>query len=545
MRSALRRIAAVGAALTLTASLAACGGDSTDEPAELGDKQVGAMADYTAGTAFTASEPLTFPLLYSDHPNYPLKEDWLLWQEITERTGVTLENTVVPMSDYSQKRSLLIGSGEAPLIISKTYPGEETAFVSSGAVLPVSQYLNLMPHFQQKVADWGMEADLDQLRQSDGEFYVLPGLHEEAWQDYTVAVRTDVMEDLGLQTPETWEDFREVLRAVKAENPDQYPMSDRFNDSAPAGALMNIVSMTYGTSAGWGYGNAQWDEAAGAYAFTGTSPEYKEFVTYMHSLVEEGLLDPESFTQDDDSAIQKLVSGDSFAISTNAQTLVNDYRPALQESVPGATVAKLPLPAGPAGSVVPGTTRLENGLMISSEALERDDFVAMMQFIDWLWYSDEGLELVKWGVEGTTYTKDGSSYTLADDIDYVGMNPDAPKHLQKDFGFAGGVFAYGGTTALLESTFSEEEKEFQALMKQKQELPLPPPAPLTDVEREQATLVETPLTDFVTQATLQFVLGERDLSDWDAYVAEAEAKGASTYIETVNEAQQRFATENG
>ena len=31
----------------------------------------------------------------------------------------------------------------------------------------------------------------------------------------------------------------------------------------------------------------------------------------------------------------------------------------------------------------------------------------MLQFVDWLYYSDEGLEFAKWGVEGTTYTKDG------------------------------------------------------------------------------------------------------------------------------------------
>ncbi|RCK69106.1 extracellular solute-binding protein [Desertihabitans brevis] len=543
----LKTMAASATAVLLAASLVACSGDGGGEEAvELGDKQRGAMTDYAVGTQFTATEPLTFAMLYNDHPNYPIKEDWLLWQEITERTGVTLEPTVVPLSDYSQKRSLLIGSGEAPLIMAKTYPGEETPFVSSGAILPVSDYLDLMPNFQAKVAEWGLEPNLEQLRQADGKFYVLPGLHENPWQDYTVAIRTDVMEDLGLETPQTWEDFRDVLRAIKAEHPDGYPMSDRFSETDPGGNLLNIVSMTYGTHAGWGYQNAQWDADQNAYVTTGTSPEYKEFVTFMHSLVEEGLLDPESFTQDDDTAISKFVSGKSYAISSNAQSLVNDYRGPLQDNVEGATVAKLPLPAGPAGNVISSGSKIENGIMISAAAAERDDFVAMMQFIDWLWYSPEGLELTKWGVEGVTYTKQGEGeYTLAEDVDYVGLNPGAPKHLQKDFGFAGGNFAYGGSTALLQSTFSEEELAFQAEMLKKDLLPLEPPYPFTDVEREQATLVETPLEDFVTQQTLQFILGQRDLAEWDAYVAEVEAKGAGQYLQLVNEAQQRFAEGNG
>lgn len=85
-----------------------------------------------------------------------------------------------------------------------------------------------------------------------------------------------------------------------------------------------------------------------------------------------------------------------------------------------------------------------------------------MQFIDWLFYSDAGQEFAKWGVEGVTFTKDATGKrVLTPDVDFVGLNPGAPKHLQKDFGFSGGNFAYGGSTELLNSTFSAEEQAFQ------------------------------------------------------------------------------------
>ena len=58
---------------------------------------------------------------------------------------------------------------------------------------------------------------------------------------------------------------------------------------------------------------------------------------------------------------------------------------------------------------IKGGTRLENGIMISKKARDSKNFVAMMQFIDWLWYSDEGQLFAKWGVEGTTYTKAAST----------------------------------------------------------------------------------------------------------------------------------------
>ncbi len=526
-------------------ALSACGGGDGggDAPADLTDKNVGAMAEYAVGEQFRATEPLSFSILYSDHEFYPSQDDWLLWTELEKRTNVTFDPVMVPRSDYEEKRSLVIGAGDAPMIIPKTYPGQEEPFVASGAILPVSDYLHLMPNFQAKVQEWGLEAHLDTLRQADGKFYLLPGLHEDVWQDYTLAMRTDVLAELGLQAPTTWDEVRDVLAAIKQAYPDSYPLSDREEGKI----LLNMVGMTFGTRAGtdWGYQNATWDTEAGEFVFTGTMPEYKAMIEYLNSLVADGLLDPETFTQDNDTAIQKLATDRAFAISTNAQLLVNDLRPAI-EGVPGATMQKITLPAGPAGNVINSESQLENGIMINADAVESENFVAMMQFIDWLWYSDEGQEFAKWGVEGVTYTTgaDGTR-VLADDVDYVGLNPDASKHLQKDFGFSGGVFAYGGSTDLLQSTFSEEELQFQALMEQKDKLPLPPPFPFTEAEREQATLNESALTDYVAQMTLQFILGQPPLSEWDAYVAELEGKGMGTYMDLVRTAHERYVAENG
>ncbi|WP_245657627.1 ABC transporter substrate-binding protein [Herbidospora mongoliensis] len=529
-------------------ALAGCG---TDEPEKKGDdlsaKRDGAMANFAVGTQFAATAPVSFSLLYNNHSFYPIKNDWLFWSELTKRTNTTLVPSVVPLSDYESKRSLMIGAGDAPLIIPKTYPGQETSFVASGAILPVSDYLDLMPNFKDKVAKWNLGPDLDTLRQSDGRFYLLPGLHEGYWVEYSLAMRTDILEELGLEIPTTWDELHTVLKAMKAKYPDQYPMSDRWGVPTPGGALLRVLGSQFGAPGGWAYQNATWDPKAQKFAFTGAMEQYKQALTYLHTLVAEKLLDPESFTQPDDMAIQKLASGKSFVISTNAQTLVNEYRPPLAEANPRAKLVKIPVPIGPMGPIKPDPkTRLENGIMISKKALDSKNFVAMMQFIDWLWYSDAGQAFAKWGIDGVTTTKDGSGkYKPASDVDFIGLNPGAPKHLQKDFGFSNGVFAYGGSTELLQSTFSEEEVAFQKTMNARTALPVEPPHPLTDAEREQATLWETPLKDHVTQNTLKFILGNRDLGEWDAYVKELEAQNSKAYIDMVNAAYERYKKQHG
>ncbi|MFG1883327.1 extracellular solute-binding protein [Micromonospora sp. NPDC049102] len=535
-----RRVATAVAVLLTATSIAACSDEPSDAK-DLSENRAGAMSDYGIGKQFKASEPVSFSLLYNNHPNYPLREDWLFWSELKSRANVTLTPVAVPLSDYEQKRSLLIGAGDAPMIIPKTYPGQEDAYVSSGAILPVSDYLDLMPNLQDKISRWNLKPEIDGRRQEDGKFYVLPGLHEKPWQDYSVAIRTDILDELKLSTPKTWDELYTVLKAMKAKYPDVYPFSDRWSKPNPAGNLLNILAVSYGLQgAGWNFQHTSWDANAKKFVYTGASDPYKQMLQYLNKLVKEKLLDPESFTQTDDQARQKLANSKSFVISANAQAVVNDYRPDLAKTNPKARIAKIPLPVGPAGEVNPAN-RLENGVMISAKARESKNFVAMMQFIDWLWYSDAGQEFAKWGVEGKTFVRDAAGKPkLAPDVNVIGLNPKAPKHLQKDFGFYNGVFAYGGKPELVQGFFAPEEQEFQKVMNARTPVVVPPPHPLTDEEREQASLWETPLKDAVYQATLQFALGQRDLAQWDAYVAELKGKNMDAYLTMVNKAYDRY-----
>jgi putative aldouronate transport system substrate-binding protein len=529
-------------------ALAGCGGGGSGASSKVTSaNRTGAMDKYGVGQQFKATVPLSFPIMLLSNANYPYKADWLFWSELTKRTNVTLQPTVVPGSDYNQKRSVMVSAGNAPTLIPKTYHPDEEAYIAGGAILPVSDYLDLMPNFRDKVAKWNLQGDLDQLRESDGKFYLLPGLHQDVWKDYSLAIRTDILQQLGLAVPQTWDDLTSVLRAMKKAHPDRYPFSDRWSTPPQPGAnnLLALVGEAHNVWAGWSYQHAQWEASAGKFVYTGATDEYKQVLQYLNTLVSEKLLDPESFTQSDDQARQKFANGQSFVISTNAQELVNHYRKDIAK-ISGATVVKIPVPTGPIGAAKFGS-RLENGMMIANKAKDGKDFVALMQFVDWLWYSDDGLMFAKWGVQGTTYTGsvDDGSFKLAPDVTWAGVNPSGSKNLQVDYGFFNGVFAYGGSTKLLNSQFPPEELTFQNVMDSRKALPLPPPAPLSSDDREQATLWETSLKDYVDQQTLKFILGQRPLSQWDAYVSELKSHNSEQYISLVNQAYQDFKKNHG
>ena len=129
-------------------------------------------------------------------------------------------------------------------------------------------------------------------------------------------------------------------------------------------------------------------------------PQYQQMVTLLNGWYNKGLIDPESFTQPDTQAQAKLTSGKSFAIMENAQYVVIDQKAMTARLEPSArSRCRSARRARPwYGS------RLDAGLLISAKAAQDPHFVAMLQFIDWLWYSDAGMLFARWGIEGTTYT---------------------------------------------------------------------------------------------------------------------------------------------
>jgi putative aldouronate transport system substrate-binding protein len=536
--------AAVAAAVALTACTPgdpAGNGSATIDA----DRSVGAMEQFDVGSTFKATEPVEFSLMYRDHPAYPVKNDWSVFQHLADDNNVTFTRTDIPMSDFEQKKSLLIGSGDATDIISVSYTGSETKFVSGGAILPVSDYLDYMPHFKDKVEKWDLQEDIDNTRQEDGKIYLLPGLRETPNIEYTVAIRDDLWKNAGItEDPATWEEFAKQLAQVKEANPElAYAMSDRWTDSTPLGSLLNVMAPNYDTAAGWQYKNTWYDEDAGKYVFTGTTDEYRDLISDVAGLVKDKLLDPE-ITQSDDQAIQKFVSGKSAAISSNTQTLT-EYRTKLAGAGNDVPIRIISIPGGPAGSYV-ASGRFTSGLMISSEAAQKPYFKALLQFVDWLYYSDEGIEFAQWGVEGETFTKDSEgTRTLVNDIGWGSINPAAPKKLNADYGYSNGVFlpANGSSKELLLSLMSDEAAEWtEKQLTTKKQLPVDPAPLLNELELEQTSLLQTQLTDAVNAATAAFITGQRSAdakSDWDAYASQIESLGSGQLIDTINAALER------
>lgn len=530
--------------------LASCGDGDGDGEVDIDEQSEGAMDDFAADTQFTATEPFNLSLLWTDWPENPITGSWAFFDEIEKRTNVKLELTQIPFSDAVEKRSLLISAGDAPTVIPLIYTGDETSFVPSGAILPISDYVQYMPNFQKYVEEWDLGEMLDNLRQADGKYYMLPGLQEVSVPVFTLIIRKDVFDAVGAGVPTTWDEVREALVRIKQEYPDSRPLADGFEGFS----MLNYASHAWGARAGWGFGNGMVDDGTGKLMYSAVSAEYKQMVEFFRGLVEDGLLDTESFTADDEGGggggvDEKMANEIVFAASGASGTVI-EFAQALNETVGEGNFELLQIapPGGPAGQLRE-PRNFWNGFMLNSEITRSEHFLATLQFLDWLYYNPDARELVRWGVLDETYTKDSDGeITLKPEysLEAFDINTGAETDIRTDLGWSNDVFADSTESRALKESYNSPEFVEYIDTVLATTTPRDPylPAPLDELELERSALLATPLQDTVDTNTLRFILGQRDIAEWDDYVAELEAQGLQDYVDLMNTARERFEEED-
>lgn len=544
--------------------LVSCGGNK-----KAGSANAGVAKGYTFGEeqTFHSDDPVTYSISFSDASWYAKQDTWEtegVFKQITDRTNVKLDITSYDSGDYGQKVNLAINSGSATYIIPKIY--SEDQYVAGGGVVAVSDYIQYMPNFSAFVKKYNMEADLDTIRQSDGKFYRLPGMHQAPLQDYTIEVREDIFEAAGYNIRElektwTWESLHDVLIGVKKYmvsaglcKESDYIWSDLWcgeSGKGSGGNLLKLMGASYGVLSGWAIegsnGGIKYDYNKKEFYSSSISDGYKKLVTVANSYVKDGILDPETFTQADDVANNKFYNGQTVIKSTNRSTMANDV--ASLDKILGKGNYKLYVTAYPAGTNtdLAETSRLECGVMIAQKALDElgeDGFIKMMRFVDWMFYSREAYTLTKWGPENVTWHYVDSNgmkvKQLLPGFKCGGLGiggSDDDVDIRLKWGYAGGNYFYGHATDESTDNFTPDVQDLYARYgKYKTVAKVDPKAKPTEDQREQLNLWAVPLIDNINAWTLKFVTGQKDINkDWDEYLSSCKNLNIENIVKMTND----------
>lgn len=310
---------------------------------------------------------------------------------------------------YETQVATTLASGKLPDIITAGSYGIIN-LANEGAIIPLDDYLHLIPNVveavgEDRMADW---------RQADGHIYAIPTIVDVPGSQ-SVMIRQDWLDQLGMKAPETWDEWVAVWRAFRdndmngnGDTTDEIPLALEMGGSGERAmaSLMNAFGIR--TSADTQF--CVLDD--GTYTMVYEHPRYMEFLQAVQDLYKEGLIDPE-FTMRKQAELFTVMDtglvGSAMTWAERARISTTTNREAGDEDALWTCVAPI---KGPHGDQMTQERKAVTPLWcITTAAEEAGKVEDILKVFNWN-FSEEGLLLYNYGIEGKTYDEVDGKYVL-------------------------------------------------------------------------------------------------------------------------------------
>ncbi len=521
------------AAPTTAAPTQAAGGETSAAPAET---EAPAASDkpyegtkLTWWTKLNANVSATYPNL-GDTP-------WA--QYIKEQTGIEIEFIHPTVGSEKEEFSILVASGEYPDIIEHTwtaYPGGPGAAINDGVIIELDEVMaQYAPNFIKTMTD---HPDVDRMvKTSDGHYYCFPFLRGTEQPNVTqfssgMLLRKDVLDEMGLELPETIDEWETVLRAYK-DHGFEVPFVTRNE------WLKDVWSPGFDN---WGDFYVEDDVVKHGLI----EDSRKEMISKLRDWYAEGLINRD-WLVDDKSSNQTYFTTEKSAVAYApfGQGL-GQYTQIMNEANPEITQEDI-------RSTVPVTSTKGKNAKFSkmNQVFDKSGVSAAITsqcknveaaawLLDWM-YSEEGNLCCNFGIEGLTFEmKDGEPvYT-----DVIMKNPDG-------MSVANALAAYtrASTSGVciqdpryIEQYYEQENQKEALELSKKTDMGehFFPPTSVASEDSERYADIMNNVKTLSDEMEAQFIAGTVSMDEWDGYIAQLKAFGIEEAIEMMQKAYDTY-----
>ncbi|MDR1904486.1 MAG: extracellular solute-binding protein [Treponema sp.] len=480
------------------------------------------------------SRPLEFSMYYSDNATLPFRNDWLTIRKIQEMYNVKVNWEIIPIADYSTKVSVALNSGNAPDVILYQYvTGENASLAMNGAIVPISDYASWTPNFNARVAEFGLQEDVNLLKLKDGKLYGLPQLYDKPFYDGGLILREDLLAKYRLPAPRTYDDLYQILKAYKADNPASYPLTILAGPRVHYRMTQPAWGISLHANGAGGSRVLSWDYNRKTFFAGAISDQYRDYMRFWHKLYAEGLLDPEMVDPiNGDVWTRKMATGAAIASYAYYDQIGGV---AAAAALPGFKLNMYPALAGPAGAHHQQKSKTGFSIIFPIGLTKKPNFERIVRAVDAMFFSTEAALLWNYGVEGETYTKQGNTIKFADSI--VNSPDGIYKTLQLRYGCGADTLQYVWVNAEQMIKYDENYADINARVAAMNNViqAIPPMPKFEDITAERATSLMGVLFDAFVVWDNAFLTGTKNIeTDWAAYVAEMRQKGIDEYLSLYN-----------
>ncbi len=554
-RITMRRAAALGLAAAML-TLTGCGGGgqetqtttagAAEEGTTAGAAAEGTEAGDAADTVETdkpyAGTKLTWwtKLNANVSSTYPNLGDTPWAQYVQEQTGIEIEFIHPTVGSENEEFAIMVASGEYPDIIEHTwttYSGGPGAAINDGVIINLDDVMaENAPNFSKLMEE---HPDVDRMvKTSSGSYYCFPflrGLEQPNVTQFSggILLRKDVLDELGLEMPETIEEWDTVLRAFKDYGFD-VPFTTRKE-------WMKDV---------WSPGFDNWGDfyvEDGVVKHGLIEDSRKEFLAQMNKWYEEGLIDRDWLVADKSSNQTYFTTEKSAAVNAPFGQGLGQYTEIMHEANPEITQEDIRCTV-PVTSVKGQNAKFSKMNQVYDKSgvsaaisTQCENVEAAAYLLDWM-YSEEGNLCCNFGIEGLTYEmQDGEPvYT-----DVIMNNPDG-------LSVANALAAYtrASTSGVCVQDpryieqYYEQDNQKEALelsMKTDMGEHFFPPTSVSEENSERYAEIMNNVKTLSDEMEAQFIAGTVSLdAEWDGYIQQLKDFGIEEAISMMQEAYDNY-----
>ena len=487
------------------------------------------------------NEPVTLHVLTTRWGNMGdsfTQNQWLI--DLEKKTNVKVEWQVQSLNDWGEQKSIMLASGELPEVIigSQTF-SDFDIMNNKEFFLDLTEYIDkYMPNLKEAMETIPEFKTI--ITFPDGKIYSLPkNLPSRPQTRNHPIINKRWLDNLGLEEPTNIDELYNVLKAFKEEDANgNGDPDDEIPICGAKGLSMDLLNPFGITDLN---GNHMMVMDDGSLVYYPITENYREGIKWLRQLYAEGIIDPESFTQD-------ATMQDSKRKNPSVSLVGFDYAwtpDAIFGKWSDEYIALAPI-KGPDGKQYAEGDK--NGVFsITRNEAEITKFCKHPEVAArWLdqFYDGEASIQNFWGAIGTVITKNSDgTYTLNDPPE--GVSADAwywdqslrdfgPKYVSPDFQKKIKLSPNSGDGLKLE--LSKLGDPF---------VTTPYPDVMFTVEEyETLSTLLTDIDKYIETTRAKWIVDGGIDEEWDAYIKQLENMGLDQLIKIYTDAYNRFQQSN-
>lgn len=452
---------------------------------------------------------------------YRVWETNLFFARMQEKTGVSFQfRQYTDYDNWTKRKKELLEGQDIPDVLFKAELGmaEVRDLYEKGILIDLTPYLEAYApdlwKLLEKHPEWKQAITM-----ADGAIPALPAINTLQNND-AMWINATWLKKLKLETPTTAEELTEVLRAFKTGDPNGNYQQDEIPLAFLGMWELRFLAHAFGIVDNDYYVTAK----DGKVTSSLTTDENRAFLTWLHQLWEEELIDRNGFSVTDSL---RQITDENKAIPYGVLLSVTPATILPSAALEQYTILE-PLTCNGrkvyrdlAGDLVRGT------FAITSACKEPE------KLIDWVntLYTEEGSRMAYYGLEGDEYIYDENGMWEWNAALETVANEILPTHTINEGGTAPGYMDTAFQLKYRDKT-TRETVEAMTALKEYSVIPYPP-VTLDAATEKRVAEIQDDLSRYAEKTMARFVTGDIELTDenWEIFCRTVEEKGLPELID--------------